>query len=210
MSDDDRPIAILRGLPHGYRDQAALLFDEAFGSKMGLALPDREKRLPLLARAIRADHAVVAERDGRLLGMVGLTAREGRYERGLIDVPWDPRRNSDLLGLGGAVRAVLGLRLAEHKPRPGELYIDGIAVTPDARGEGVGTGLLDEAHAIAREGGFRWVRLDVVDTNARAQALYERLGYRVTRVQSFRHMERVVGFGGMVSMERLVERPGPA
>ena len=66
---------------------------------------------------------------------------------------------------------------------------------------GIGTMLLDEAHAIASEQGMRWVRLDVIDTNPRAQALYDRLGYKVTKVQSFRYMERWMGFGGMVSME---------
>ena len=49
--------------------------------------------------------------------------------------------------------------------------------------------------------GKRFVRLDVIDRNPRAQALYERLGYRVTKVQSFRYKERWVGFGAMISME---------
>ena len=200
-------VVIERGLPDERRDGAAVLFDEAFGAKMGMALPDHGTRLAFLARAFRADHTAVATREGELVGMVGMTARDGPYRGGLMDVPWDPRHNRDLLGLVGAVRAVVGLRLAEHRPEAGELYIDGIAVAPAARGLGIGTMLLDEAHAIASEQGMRWVRLDVIDTNPRAQALYDRLGYKVTKVQSFRYMERVVGFGGMISMERPIQ-PG--
>ena len=84
-------------------------------------------------------------------------------------------------------------------------YIDGVAVLPEARGHGIGTRLLDEALAIARESGKRWVRLHVVDTNPRAQALYERLGYRVTKVEPTRWMSGVLGFGAMIAMERQVE-----
>lgn len=200
-------VVIERALPDERRHAAAVLFDEAFGAKMGMALPDHGTRLAFLARAFRADHTAVATRDGELLGMVGMTARDGPYRGGLMDVPWDPRHNRDLLGLVGAARAVVGLRLAEHRPDADELYIDGIAVAPEARGLGIGTRLLHEAHAIAAEQSMRWVRLDVIDTNPRAQALYDRLGYKVTKVQSFRYMERAVGFGGMVSMERPVQ-PG--
>ena len=49
------------------------------------------------------------------------------------------------------------------------------------------------------------MRLDVIDRNPRAQALYERLGYKTTRVQSFRYKERWVGFGAIISMERRVQ-----
>ncbi len=98
--------------------------------------------------------------------------------------------------------------MADHRPAKDELYVDGVAVAPEARGLGVGTKLLDEALVIARESGMRWLRLDVIDTNPRAQALYERLGYKVTKVQSFRYMKRFIGFGGMVSMELAVGAGG--
>jgi ribosomal protein S18 acetylase RimI-like enzyme len=79
--------------------------------------------------------------------------------------------------------------------------IDGIIVAPSARSSGTGSRLLHEALLIAREEGLRWLRLDVIDTNPRARQLYERLGYRVTRVQSFRHLRRLTGFGAIVSMQ---------
>jgi ribosomal protein S18 acetylase RimI-like enzyme len=166
-----------------------------------MSLPDRDKRLRFLARAFAPDHSVVALRGDELVGMVGLSASEGRYRGGIMEVPWDPRRFRDLLGVIGAIRAVIGLRGADHKPEHGELWVDGIAVSPEARGQGIGTRLLDEVASIARQEGFRWVRLDVADINPRAQALYERVGYRVTRVESFGYMRRIVGFGGMTSME---------
>jgi L-amino acid N-acyltransferase YncA len=100
---------------------------------------------------------------------------------------------------------VWGSRLADHAPEADEIYVDGIAVAGRARGLGIGTQLLDEIRSLARAHGKQFVRLDVIDTNPRAQALYERLGYRVTKVESFRWKQRWVGFGAMISMEQPVE-----
>jgi len=202
MSEDT--IAIRRGLPDGSREEAAVLFDEAFGAELNMSLPHGDKRLAFLARAFATDRTVVALRGRELVGMVGLSASEGRYRGGLMDVTWDPRPFHDLLGVMGSIRAVVGLVATDHKPERGELWVDGIAVSAQARGQGIGTRLLGEVASIAREDGFRWVRLDVADINPRAQALYERVGYKVTRVQSFRYMRRFIGFGGMTSMELAV------
>jgi ribosomal protein S18 acetylase RimI-like enzyme len=194
-------ITIRRGLPAYLRADAAGLFADAFGDKLRSALPARELMAAALERALRPDRMVVALRDGELLGMAGLSAAEGRYHGGVIASGDAFAELRALLGLVGAVRAVIGLSMGQHRPERGEHYVDGIAVAPATRGEGIGTRLLAEIRAIALEDGLRWVRLDVVDTNPRAQQLYERLGYRITNVQSFGYLRRFVGFGGMTSME---------
>jgi ribosomal protein S18 acetylase RimI-like enzyme len=203
-------IAIERGLPDHLRSAGVSLFDDAFGDKMRMAIPDRSRRLAYMDRVYRGDHVVVAVRAGELLGMMALASAAGAYRGGLIDVPWDPRPFRDLLGLRGAMRATLGLRLAQHRPASDELYVDGVAVAAAARGQGIGSKLLAEAMSIAQEGGWRWLRLDVIDTNPRAQALYERLGYRVTKVERMGPLRRWTGFGAIISMERPVDAPGVA
>jgi ribosomal protein S18 acetylase RimI-like enzyme len=200
----DQDIVIERGLPDELRAQAAEIFEEAFGPKMRMAVGDPDKRMAFVARASVADHAIIARRGDEILGMAGLSSKGGAYAGGLLGQSWDPRPYRHLLGWPGATRAVWAMRMGAHRPNGDELYIDGIAVSTEARGRGLGTRLLDEAVIVAQEQGKRYVRLDVIDTNPRAQALYERLGYQVTRVQSFRIMERWLGFGGMVSMELLV------
>jgi ribosomal protein S18 acetylase RimI-like enzyme len=200
-------MTIERGLPEHLRPAGVSLFDDAFGDKMRMAIPDRTSRLAYMARVYRGDHIVVATRAGELLGMMALASDTDTYRGGLIDVPWDPRPFRDLLGLRGAMRAALGLRLAQHRPAPDELYVDGVAVAAAARGQGIGSMLLAEAMSIAREGGWRWLRLDVIDTNPRAQALYERLGYRITKVEGMGPLRRWTGFGAIISMERPVDAP---
>ena len=213
MNDD--AIVIEQGLPDAFRDQAVEIFEDAFGSKMRMAVSDLDKRKAFLRRTFVAEHCLIARRGETLLGMAGLSTKGAPCDGGLMGASWDFRPYRDLLGWFGAMWAVWGNRLADHRPEADEVYVDGIAVSADARGLGIGTRLLDETTAIARANGKAFVRLDVIDTNPRAQALYERVGYKVIKVQSFRFKERWVGFGGMISMELPVplaapDKTGPA
>lgn len=64
---------------------------------------------------------------------------------------------------------------------PTEPYpnLEDLYVREDTRGRGVGTALLARSEALVRERGYSRVGLSVNPTlNPRAQALYERLGYR--------------------------------
>jgi GNAT superfamily N-acetyltransferase len=56
--------------------------------------------------------------------------------------------------------------------------LNGIAVLPEYRSQGIGTRLIAAAEQMARERGFREVCVGVNIENTRARALYERLGYR--------------------------------
>ena len=53
-------------------------------------------------------------------------------------------------------------------------------VRPEARGAGVGAGLIEAVLGWAREAGFGEVRLWVVDGNERAERVYSRLGFERT------------------------------
>lgn len=194
-------IVIERGLPRELRDQAVEIFEEAFGSQMRMVVRDAEKRRSFMRGSFVAEHCIVARRGETLLGMAGLSSKGAPYGGGLMGGSWDPRPFLELLGWFGALWAVWGNRLGDHRPRADEIYVDGIAVASEARGLGIGTRLLDEIVVIAREHGKGFVRLHVMDTNPRAQALYERVGYEVTRVQSFGYPERWLGAGGIISME---------
>ena len=198
-------LGISHGLPEHLRAAAGDVLEVAFGEQNRLTVPDRDKRVVFMREVIAARNVVVATRGDELLGLVGLSTRGDPHAGGLVEASWDPRPHVALLGWAGAAWAVWGMRLGARSPKADEVYVDGLAVAPAVRGQGVGTRLLAEVDAVARAHGKRFVRLDVVDTNPRAQALYERLGYRVTKVQSFRWKQRWTGFGAMISMERAVD-----
>lgn len=109
-------------------------------------------------------HTLVAEREGRPLGLAVAYPGDLAYA---LDEPFRAHRGS--LGLTPDV---------DSEGTPGELYLDTLAVTEAARGQGLGGQLLDAGAERARAAGLRRVGLLVEDGNPAAR-LYARHGFRV-------------------------------
>lgn len=183
------------GIPEAHRVTAARLYDEAFGQKFALAIPDASKRIKLFEKHFVLKHALAAIGQGELLGIAGFSTNAGSLTGGIEY----GNLLSDLGVLGGN-RAALVLSLYERRAVMGELMMDGIAVSPASRGLGVGTRLLLGLIDYAGENGFESIRLDVIDTNDGARKLYERLGFVSTKTEEFEILRGVLGFGAATSM----------
>lgn len=64
-----------------------------------------------------------------------------------------------------------------------EMHLLSIAVHPHLRGQGIGSAMLKTLVAFSREHGAKEIQLEVRVSNVRAQALYERLGFRQVAVR---------------------------
>ena len=82
--------------------------------------------------------------------------------------------------------------------------MDGISVSSDARGRGIGGRLLEEVESYAISHGFESIRLDVIDTNPDAKRLYERKGFSVTKSESFGWLRWLLGFGGSETLVKVL------
>ncbi len=71
------------------------------------------------------------------------------------------------------------------RPTRNVLYVANFGVRPDMRSRGVGAALLKHKCEFAKQNGFSTYALDVAMTNPRAQALYERFGFKVTKEKYF-------------------------
>lgn len=67
-------------------------------------------------------------------------------------------------------------------PESDHAYLAEISVSPERRGHGVGSALLDAAERAAAERGARTIRLVVVAANDGAQRVYSRRGYERSHV----------------------------
>ena len=192
-------LTISQGLADTYRDQAALLYMEAFRPLLQSLLDDGPRGLDLLARSMNPTHAFVATRAGRLAGLAGIQDEAGS----LLDIGLSAMIRG--YGLpGGSLRYLaMGLLLTRSR-QPGSLLMDGIAVAPECRGQGIGTQLLQAVCEHAREGGYRDLRLDVLDNNPRARALYERTGFVAVKERSYPFLQRFFGFSAVTEMRRPV------
>jgi ribosomal protein S18 acetylase RimI-like enzyme len=193
-------ISVRLGLPDCLREDAARLYWQAFGGKLGRVLGPERLALALLGRVMRADHVIVAlDADDKLLGLVGFKSPDGAFAGGdLADL-------RHVYGSFGALWRAGLLWLLERDVDNERFLMDGICVADTARGQGVGTALLE---AICAEGfarGYRAVRLDVIDRNMRARALYERQGFEPTRTSRLGALRWVFGFSAATTMVRTLD-----
>ncbi len=79
-----------------------------------------------------------------------------------------------------------------------DLYIDEIAVSNTARGQGIGTKLLQHAFSMK---GFNAYYLEVLSKNTNAKRLYERLGFKVYKKDYFSPV-RLLGYGYSIKMRK--------
>ncbi|WP_329406103.1 GNAT family N-acetyltransferase [Streptomyces sp. NBC_00704] len=195
-------VVVRRGVPAGAERQAAELYWAAFGRKLGPALNPPDKAVPFIAAHLNADRAVCALLDGRLVGLAGYQLGGRGLTGGTASAVL--RAYGRLRGL----HRLLLLALFERRPAPGQLVMDGIAVHADLRGRGVGSLLLDEVAAVAAEQDCREIRLDVIDANPRARALYERRGFAAVRTEHTPYLRGLMGFGAVTTMRRPVGAKG--
>ena len=87
----------------------------------------------------------------------------------------------DLDGSRVAYRDGEPVGLANLAVRGRDAWIGGVGVVASARREGVGEALMRAVHEEARSRGVERVWLEVIDANAGARALYEKLGYEVVQ-----------------------------
>ncbi|MEM9248971.1 MAG: GNAT family N-acetyltransferase [Pseudomonadota bacterium] len=180
---------IVSGFPETARDEVARLFWEAFSGKIGLLMRPDAHALAFLRATLRPEFAFSAlSETGEVLGVIGIkTERGGLVSGGFRDV-------ANAYGVFSALWRAPLLDMLERPLAPGQLLLDGIFVSAQARGLGVGTALI---HRILEEAAAREcseVRLDVIDTNPRARALYTRLGFEPAGVEHLGPLRLIFGF----------------
>lgn len=182
-------------LPEAAREAAAELYWDAFGRLLRPALGRSPRAIAVLADGIDPRRAIAAMDGDELVGVIGL------HYAGHAFTHLSARSLLRHLGPGGVPRLV-PLLLFNGRPDGGEMRLDGLAVRPERRGQGIGSQLLREAARRTAILGIDVIRLEVVDTNPRARHLYEREGYVVVRKEATPYLRRMMGFGAVFTMER--------
>jgi ribosomal protein S18 acetylase RimI-like enzyme len=185
------------GLPDQLKPQAVRLYWQAFGGKLGRVMGPEARAHAFLMRVIRADHCICAVSDaGDLLGIAGFKSSSGSFAGG------DAQDLRIIYGrVGAAWRGAL-LGLLQSDIDNDRFLIDGICVARDQRSRGVGSALVAALMDEAKARGYTAIRLEVIDTNIRARALYERLGFAAWRSDTLGPLRHVFGFSRAVTMIR--------
>ncbi len=187
--------SISKGFSNAERETVARLYWQAFSTKLGLLLGPDTRAISLFAQIITPEFALTArDTAGTLIGVAGFKTAHGALTGGgLRDVVqhygW----------LNTLWKAPL-LALLERDLAEDTLLMDGICVESSARGLGIGTALLDAIKAEAQTRNLAQVRLDVIDINPRARALYEREGFVAGPVRSLGPLRLIFGFSNATPM----------
>jgi len=190
-------VEIRSGLPPTLRREAAALYWQAFGGKLGRVMGPDHRALRYLARVMREDHCLAAlDRNGALLGIAGFKTPDGGFADG---GPADLRA---VYGVVGSLWRAGLIRLLQNEVDNERFLIDSICVAPPMRGRGIGTALLEALCAEGTRRGYPAIRLDVIDTNARARALYQRLGFETVGTARLGLLRHVFGFTTASAMAR--------
>lgn len=177
-------------------DMVAALYWQAFGAKLGRVMGPDAKALAFITAVLRPDHAICAYDGDALLGVAGFKTHEGALVGGGL------RDLAQVYGWAGALWRGGLLALLERDVENERFVMDGIFVAPHARGRGVGTALLHAIAAEARSRGYDQLRLDVIDSNPRARALYEREGFVAVGRDDLGLLRHVFGFASATTMVR--------
>ncbi len=191
---------IVDGFPESLRQATAQLYFGAFADKLAPVLGRDGRSVRFFADILDPAYCLTAISDDatRLLGFVGFKTGDGAMTGGTM------RDLARHYGRFGSLWRAAVLALLERDVEPSLFLLDGIAVADDARGMGIGTALLDAVEDKARQRNCDRVRLDVIDTNPRARALYERRGYIAVAQERLGPLRHVFGFAASTRMEKRV------
>ena len=192
---------IQQGWDIQHAPSAAALYNEAFGSKFARAIPNSRKRVEIITACLQPEFSFAAVEGQQIIGLAGFQTPQGSLTGGI-----NAKQLLSALGVIRGLWACAVFSLFERKPDPGELVMDGIVVSAEHRGRGIGTQLLDELFNYAADNKFKTIRLDVIDTNPRARKLYESKGFVATKTEHFPYLKWLIGFSGATTMVFTVPR----
>jgi ribosomal protein S18 acetylase RimI-like enzyme len=168
-------------------DEIMALHREAFADKFGSAFGANgvERGLEAVAMAWkrhgrRALHGMlVAEWQQHIIGTITLrTAEINQDAATATEVAFH-----QALGLWGAIRSLFVLSLLSHRIQREEAFITDVAVHEPFRRQGTARKLLSHAEQEARARQKEYLALYVSKSNTGAIALYQNIGFSLTRVR---------------------------
>jgi ribosomal protein S18 acetylase RimI-like enzyme len=193
-------IRLLDHLPERLADNAAALYLSALADKLVPVYGTGPRARRALANGLNRRLCITAVDNDRLVGILGIQIPSA----GFMDVTLNTLRPH--YGILGSLWRLALLAFLHYSPPAGEVYVDGIAVDPDFRGQGIGTAMMAALESRAVGQGVSMIRLEVVDSNPNARKLYLRLGFERFREQTVWPVGSLFGFrSSMVMIKPLTD-----
>ena len=175
-------------LPSKFRASAITLYFNALREKLEPILGSDDRAKEALGSHLATSKCIVAICDQKLAGILGFQDDSGGFINPTL------KSMVKLYGIFGGLFRMSSLAMLHHRTAADELYVDGVAVADEMRGRGIGSQLFYRVERIAAQKSVRKISLEVIDTNQRARALYERLGFAAKTQQTIWPLNLFINF----------------
>lgn len=195
-------VTIKKGCESKDIHQAARLYVIAFKRKFEKLIGEEWVIQEMFEKAINIENCICAfDEHSNLVGITGFY--EGKH--GLLEFKLKEFiKNFGLLkGIWKAY--LMDLIFSRKAMSKDELMMDGIAVDSRLRGQGIGSQLFEALMEYGKNNGYKFIKLDVIDENPRAKALYERIGFtKVSYEKVPTFISILIGVTGVTTMVKEV------
>lgn len=178
------------------RRAIAAIIKEGFWGKIGnyFRNVNCDESIKIIEEAITFDKGFYFRENGIVLGAALLGTSKTSY----INFNRQARKS---MGFWNGFIMQLGYGLLKPKCNDG-LKLEMLAVSPYARGKGIGKIMLDYLVDLAEHEGFKRITLEVIDSNEKAKHLYEKKGYKDVKYINTAIFTRNMGFRGSFKMQK--------
>ncbi|MHB1336796.1 MAG: GNAT family N-acetyltransferase [Candidatus Humimicrobiaceae bacterium] len=196
---DRQKIKITDKISISQLDHAIEIYYCAFKRKIKALIKSKEKALAIYKKSLNADRVLYAVLDEKVVGIAGL-----HYDnKNFVEIKYKDLREYFNPIFSYFVYFIY--RKMSPELKNDVIRIDSIAVDEDARGQGIGSILIEKVVEFAKDKGFKEVILEVVDTNPKAKKLYEKIGFNEKKLVKFYFTSRVAGFSSEFIMSYNME-----
>lgn len=205
LSKLNKNFIITNKLPKEMLNQVAKVYYSEFQQKFdGLLMlaHSQEQALRILNKSIDPSMGIYAlNNEGQILGVVGL----GIKGHGFVKYKWQLLLEE--FGIFGAILRKIIKFFEAPILKKHQLRIEGIVVTKQAQGQGIGTALLNAVFEQAQKEQYTSIQLEVINTNPDARRLYHRLGFEDSKVVFFGPLTLRAGFSSIWRMKKKISQP---
>lgn len=191
------------------REQVAAIIVDAFADKIHyvwIMTRDKTKAKRLIAKHFNEDQLIVSRSQGKIQAILSYESQE---QPNFLPIPWQSFRQE--FGFFPSLIRCLGYYIYKHSQSPAQTkdwHIDLLAVASQARGQGLGSQLLQKASQAAKANHKNQLILEVVNTNQRGKKFYQENGFQTLKHQDvpllFRPFTKAANFSSYYVMKKRV------
>jgi len=187
---------IKQGLPAKLIKQAIELYYNSLHQKLKPVFGNKDSAVSYLINNIDPTKCIFAIDNEEVIGILGIQDINGSFLTPSFS------QMVRKYGFFSSLFRFLLLILMNYDIKPNELHLDGIAVSPNKRGQGIGSRLISEFENYAGQRNIQLISLEVINTNPDAKKLYNRLGFKEIKSSSVWPFTKIFGFSSSTLMTK--------